>query len=130
MSEKLILIKNIEKLFGTLIAVTSDISSNVNRSETTEGLGIIVSSLKKREEIMQQINVMQARLKNAAEDQMDAQEYEKHHWLCQEMAKKLQTIDQANTMALNQTLNKFADNIRSTKQSIKTIQAYNMQSAR
>jgi hypothetical protein len=44
------------------------------------------------------------------------------------MAKRLQGIDQANMQAINQIMGRFMDNIRSTKQSIKTVQAYNMQS--
>lgn len=130
MSEKLGLLKDIEAKFKALIEVTGDISSSVDQAGTKEGLGVIVNGLKIRAEIMEQISEMQQRLKAMPEDSGEAQEFEKHRWLCHEMAKKLQETDQANMMVINRTMNKYMDNVRSTKQSIRAVNAYNMQSAR
>jgi hypothetical protein len=130
MSERLNLIKDIEEKFEALIEATNDISANVDMAETKESLNLIVSSLRRRGEIMQQIDSLQLRLKDVPADGQEAQEYEKHLWLCHEMAKKLQTIDQVNKQTLSRVMNKYMDNVRSTKQSIRTLQAYNMQTTR
>ncbi len=127
MSERLDLIKDIEAGFKSLIEVTDSITANVELAETKEGLGVIVNGLKTRAEIMQQISDMQMRLKAMPEEKSEEQEFEKHHWLCRELAKKLQTTDQTNMLALNGVMNRYMDNVRSTKQSIRAVKAYNMQ---
>lgn len=130
MSERLSAIRDIEAGFKALIEVTENISSSVEQAESREGIGLIVESLAKRAEIMQQISDMQLRLKAMPEDPKEAEEFEKHRWLCHEMAKRLQETDQTNMTVLNQIMDKYMDNVRSTKQSIRAVQAYNMQSAR
>jgi hypothetical protein len=127
MSERLNLIMDIEAGFKALIEVTENISLSVNQAETKEALGLIVNSLKARAEIMERISGMQTRLTAMPEDPAEAQEFEKHHWLCREMAKKLQATDQTNMVVLNKTMNQYMDNVRSAKQSVRAVQAYHMQ---
>jgi hypothetical protein len=123
MSEKLNLIEEVEKLFMDLLEVTNEISANLADAETTEGLNSIVLGLKKRENIIQNINQAEARMK-AAEEVAEMEDYNKHLGLCRETAKRIQEIDQKNTAAMNTTLEKFMENIRTTKQSIRVVNAY------
>ena len=123
MSEKLNLITEVEKLFLNLLAVTSEISTNLDAVDSKEGLNSIILGLKKRENIIQDINGVEARMKEAGEA-VEIEDYNKHLWLCRETAKRIQEIDQKNTAEMNSALNRFMDNIRSTKESIRVVSAY------
>lgn len=123
MSEKLNMITEVEKLFLNLLEITSEISTNLDAVDSTEGLNSIVLGLKKRESIIQDINGVEAQME-AAEEPAEIEDYNKHLWLCRETAKRIQEIDQRNTAVMNTALNRFMDNIRSTKESIRVVSAY------
>jgi hypothetical protein len=123
MSEKLELITEVEKLFQSLLEVTSEISTNLDGVDTTEGLNSIVLGLKKRESIIRDINGAEARMKEAGEP-AELEDYNKQLWLCREAAKRIQEIDERNMAVMNTALNRFMENVRSTKQSIRVVSAY------
>lgn len=123
MSEKLNLITEVEKMFLNLLEVTSEISTHLEKVDTTEGLNSILLGLKKRESIIQDINEAEARMKEA-EEAVETEDYNKHLWLCRETAKRIQEIDQRNTAVMNTALNSFMEKIRSTKESIRVVNAY------
>lgn len=123
MSEKLELITEVGKLFQNLFEATSEISTNLSGVDSMEGLNSIVLGLKKRQNIIEEINGYEARIKESGEPS-DIEDYNKQLWLCRETAKRIQEIDQRNTAEMNDALNRFMENVRSTKQSIRVVSAY------
>lgn len=124
MGSRLSLIKQIERAFRQLLDVTEEISSDLGGLGSTDDLDAIAAKLRKREELIETINSLQAQDVTGTEDAAETKAYEKHRWLCREIAKKISYADKENLTVMDAALQGFMEGLRTSRQSIRAVSAY------
>ena len=122
MESKLGLIKKIESAFRQLLELSEEIEGILKQVETAEDLEAVAGKLHKRDELICEINALHAM--EASQEEGTEEAYEKYRWLCREIVKKISKIDRENMETMDAMMERFMEQVRVSRQSIRAVNAY------
>ncbi len=125
MENKIELIGRKSSLLQKFLDATTAIGECLNMEDDTERVAGIQKNVFERDAVINEINELNVMLDTPeGRDEKFLEEYEKHAWLWLNILKNIKELEENNSEKIEELMSGYMDKVKTTKESIKVIDAY------
>lgn len=110
-------------LLQDFLALTETISYELDDISTQEDIYRVEQKIDERSKIISKISKITENAMSIGGDALSESEKEQQ-WITEKLLEQTQTLEQANIVKMDEVVKSFMQKVRSTKESIKVIDAY------